>query len=1595
MICLASARLVQRPIMNSKGKDIWQVDAKYTSETYNGFNGFGSLHGNAVYEYQYKNREREFLVLTVDPTNNAICYGIAQIKDGKRVPKEGWSGIYGKFGTGTDRFRIPKGICIQPCASDDRYLFIFVADEYNNRIVQLKYDENLRKITWVGAITTGSLSHPRDVSCQWLDEANGTSLLAVANTNNHRVNFYKIDSDGSVSYLTYYGSNGSGTGQFKNPSSVALCKDAYTSGYGYFDLFVADCGNERLVKVRCTIQGSGSNHSFQWSTTKAVDALVFTVAAIGSNEKVVFLHEFNNANVKAYDYSLEELLYTTPTSSSRCQSFYGGESVISESWSYNTGLKYYWLDSEFKEAGAVPNVFKIGQQDVMLNYIITGGGRVTIRVYTPSNPTTPIRTIENGTQIKYAGRHTVVWDGKNDAGQYVSAGIYAIVLSVDDLYSGTEDYSLNSTKTVGVIATNSTSTYKTGFETTDSPSPYENTILSNTFASNISASVVTAENGVTPHGGSGMYAVSGTDTSTNSSAGTLECKLFDNLDFEIADPTFLSFWVYGKEFPNNGSGRIVLEGTLSTGTSLRDWTSYGQILDNKSNGINPDSMTVVPRDGKWHQYVFSLAPAAGETLSVAKITYRETEPLADTGSFIIYFDDFQLTTLYPGNDLEWYPEHLANGTGTSHTDGDCNFDMHYWANVVDPSITGGRFPWIALQVDGHGDSQGGTCCECLDTDTVWIKPSPGPGIRMQVPDMIVNGKHLNTLDASSTISWWQYDRAHALVVGAKLKESDGDTNWLYWVWNDPAKWNSVYHPGYVDMNGAAADTHAYHYNQWEGPFIRKISTDYYNEYGSTPTEILDLRVAHYCRSDWSGNKGGHIKDLYLSGIGGAIIDTTPDVPDPPPPITGPTKGGSFMSISQTGVIRSADAKDIDICWSLGGGTGGGAPRKCELYLSRDGGETFTEVIDDSIVPGTLEVLDTIIIDDTLPTVRYCWNGSYEWHVATPPTLESVMKLVVADSTGDTNEYTGNQFEIQIPSALVKPLEGNASLSGFKTATVGGGGYYLAWTTWGATDTTKRHILYLHSTDGKKWDTLATPTVNDNAIEGHRPSLVLSSQSNPQVIVYNESNGNLKSCNYYGGTWSAINLTPPSFPSGCAFTTNTVMSSSDTVHFGIFADTGSTTIVLYAKQKYPFTGQLSGLANLGSYTYDAPEDYAPSITLDKNNKPHLVYRIGSYVYYAFYNGSSWVRDSFPSDTTLEPSIATSGNNVVILYRGSSGALTRKLGYLNGTLTSTSEIPDTKGMIADPRLVGKDVVVFADTSDSGNFKVRFSQFDAEVNSFSYPVPVSDVNKHAYSPQGMVMDDGSLWLLWTEDLNDYNNIAYHSIDPLYESPVTEIDCGYAATPFTIYRAGTVDYDGVKADTGDSVTYSLTDMNSTKHHTMLLEFFYHDENVTSTSYIINCGSAVDTGTVEEGYVNQFYIDVDSGVTTIPVKVYKGDSITVSIKRIVAYEQSTQSASRIGRAVAAGIPISFVLYQNNPNPFSNSTTIRYALPYATNVSLKVYDISGRRVCLLREGKQKAGIYTIQWNGRDNNNVKLASGVYFIRFEADKYSDSKKAVILK
>jgi hypothetical protein len=76
----------------------------------------------------------------------------------------------------------------------------------------------------------------------------------------------------------------------------------------------------------------------------------------------------------------------------------------------------------------------------------------------------------------------------------------------------------------------------------------------------------------------------------------------------------------------------------------------------------------------------------------------------------------------------------------------------------------------------------------------------------------------------------------------------------------------------------------------------------------------------------------------------------------------------------------------------------------------------------------------------------------------------------------------------------------------------------------------------------------------------------------------------------------------------------------------------------------------------------------------------------------------------------------------------------------------------------------------------------------------------------------------------------------------------------------------------------------------------------------------------------------------------------------------------------ADAIPTAYNLSQNYPNPFNPTTTIRYALPQASQVTLEVFDMVGRRVATLAEGPQAAGYHTATFDGRS-----LASGAYIYR----------------
>ena len=81
---------------------------------------------------------------------------------------------------------------------------------------------------------------------------------------------------------------------------------------------------------------------------------------------------------------------------------------------------------------------------------------------------------------------------------------------------------------------------------------------------------------------------------------------------------------------------------------------------------------------------------------------------------------------------------------------------------------------------------------------------------------------------------------------------------------------------------------------------------------------------------------------------------------------------------------------------------------------------------------------------------------------------------------------------------------------------------------------------------------------------------------------------------------------------------------------------------------------------------------------------------------------------------------------------------------------------------------------------------------------------------------------------------------------------------------------------------------------------------------------------------------------------------------------------------------------QNYPNPFRESTTIRYSLPQARRVRLVVYDVLGREVVVLVDGQQDGGVYAVDFDAR-----RVAPGVYVVHFQVDALHFTKTMTVIR
>jgi len=100
-------------------------------------------------------------------------------------------------------------------------------------------------------------------------------------------------------------------------------------------------------------------------------------------------------------------------------------------------------------------------------------------------------------------------------------------------------------------------------------------------------------------------------------------------------------------------------------------------------------------------------------------------------------------------------------------------------------------------------------------------------------------------------------------------------------------------------------------------------------------------------------------------------------------------------------------------------------------------------------------------------------------------------------------------------------------------------------------------------------------------------------------------------------------------------------------------------------------------------------------------------------------------------------------------------------------------------------------------------------------------------------------------------------------------------------------------------------------------------------------------------------------------------------------------------KATVAGPALNFGLDVNYPNPFNPETQIPYTLSETGPVELAIYNIMGQRVRILVQSVQAAGRYQVVWDGRNDNGVPVASGIYLSRLSSAQGVQVRRLLLLK
>jgi glucuronoarabinoxylan endo-1,4-beta-xylanase len=188
-----------------------------------------------------------------------------------------------------------------------------------------------------------------------------------------------------------------------------------------------------------------------------------------------------------------------------------------------------------------------------------------------------------------------------------------------------------------------------------------------------------------------------------------------------------------------------------------------------------------------------------------------------------------------------------------------------------------------------------------------------------------------------------------------------------------------------------------------------------------------------------------------------------------------------------------------------------------------------------------------------------------------------------------------------------------------------------------------------------------------------------------------------------------------------------------------------------------------------------------------------------------------------------------------------------------------------------------------------------------------------------------------------------------------------------------------------------------SETHNDLLASAFIDPKNETLTTVLINKSSEPLKVTILgdsipmtfDMYLTAEYVNFEYNGSKLA-----GQLIILPPKSIATLVGST-AGNLTGLIDDAQLPQSYYLYQNYPNPFNAQTNIEFNISEPIEVKIVIYNLLGQKVKTLAQGYYSTGRHKIAWNGKNDNDQLVASGIYFYRFKTDKYVKTRKCILLR